>query len=74
MLAGAAVLIALWLAGVITLFWVEILVALLFIAFWAVQTLELATDGQRTVAGPVPTDGQGRTPEDREPPDGESAP
>jgi hypothetical protein len=50
MLAGAVVLIALWLGGVITLFWVEILVALLFIAFWTVQTLELATAGQgRTV-------------------------
>ena len=46
MLAGAAVLIALWLGGVITLFWVEILVALLFIAFWTVQTLELATAAQ----------------------------
>jgi hypothetical protein len=46
MLAGAAALIALWLAGVIPLFWVEILVALLFIAFWTVQTLELATAGQ----------------------------
>ena len=41
MLAGAAVLIALWLAGVISLFWVEIGVAFLFIAFWIVQTIEL---------------------------------
>jgi hypothetical protein len=52
MLAGAAVLIALWLAGAITLFWVEILVALLFIAFWTVQTIEVAREGQRrTVEG-----------------------
>ena len=42
MLAGAAVLIALWLAGVISLFWVEIGVAFLFIAFWVAQTIELA--------------------------------
>jgi hypothetical protein len=41
MLAGAVVLIALWLAGVISLFWVEIFVALLFIAFWTLQTVEL---------------------------------
>jgi hypothetical protein len=54
MLAGAAVLIALWLAGAISLFWVEILVALLFIAFWTAQTVELATNGQ------------GRTAEDQE--------
>jgi hypothetical protein len=43
MLAGAAVLIALWLAGVISLFWVEIGVAFLFIAFWVAQTIELAS-------------------------------
>jgi hypothetical protein len=52
MLAGAVVLIALWLGGVITLFWVEILVALLFIAFWTVQTCEFATDGQGTAVEP----------------------
>lgn len=43
MLAGAAVLIVLWLIHVISLFWVEILVALLFIVFWTVQTAELET-------------------------------
>jgi hypothetical protein len=48
MLAVAAVLIALWLAGVISLFWVEILVALLFIVFWAVQTVELAAAEKMT--------------------------
>jgi hypothetical protein len=41
MLAGAAVLVALWLAGVVSLFWVEILVTVLFIIFWAIQTIEL---------------------------------
>ena len=50
MLAGAAVLIALWLADVVSLFWVEILVALLFIAFWTAQTVELATDSQERAA------------------------
>ena len=43
MLAGGGVLIALWLAGVISLFWVEVPVAVLFIVFWAVQTVELET-------------------------------
>ena len=41
MLVGAGVLIWLWLAGVIALFWVEISVALMFILFWTVQTLEI---------------------------------
>jgi hypothetical protein len=41
MLAGAGVLIVLWLTGVITLFWVEILVAFLFVLFWTLQTIEL---------------------------------
>jgi hypothetical protein len=43
LLAGTAVLIVLWLAGVISLFLVEIVVALLFIAFWTIQTVELET-------------------------------
>jgi hypothetical protein len=43
MLVGAGVLIGLWLAGVISLFWVEITIALMFILFWAVQTLEIDT-------------------------------
>jgi hypothetical protein len=42
-LVGTGVLIALWQANVISLFWVEISVALMFILFWAVQTLELDT-------------------------------
>lgn len=41
MLAIAVILIALWLLSVISLFWVEILVAFLFILFWTVQTIEL---------------------------------
>ncbi len=41
MLVGAGVLIGLWQAGVISLFWVEISVALMFILFWTVQTLEI---------------------------------
>jgi hypothetical protein len=41
MLVVAGVLIGLWLAGVISLFWVEISVALMFILFWTVQTLEV---------------------------------
>lgn len=41
MLVGAGVLIWLWQAGVISLFWVEISVALMFILFWTVQTLEI---------------------------------
>jgi hypothetical protein len=40
MLVGAGVAIWLWQAGVISLFWVEISVALMFILFWTVQTLE----------------------------------
>jgi hypothetical protein len=46
LLVGSVLLIALWQAGVITLFWVEILVALLFIAFWTAQTIELAMHPQ----------------------------
>ncbi len=41
MLVAAGILIVLWLANAVTLFWVEILVALLFVLFWIVQTAEL---------------------------------
>ncbi len=41
MLVIAGVLIVLWLTNAISLFWVEILVALLFVLFWTVQTVEL---------------------------------
>lgn len=40
MLAAAALGIGLWLSHVITLFWLEIAVALLFAVFWMVQTIE----------------------------------
>ena len=41
MLTGTVVLVVLWQADMISLFWVEILVAFLFILFWTVQTVEL---------------------------------
>ena len=41
MVVITVVLIVLWLTNAISLFWVEILVALLFIIFWTVQTVEL---------------------------------
>jgi small-conductance mechanosensitive channel len=56
MLAGAGALIGLWQTGVISLFWVEISVAFMFILFWIVQTIELwnvpesGTEGQPGVA------------------------
>ena len=56
MLAGAGMLIGLWQTGVISLFWVEISVAFMFILFWIVQTLELwnvpepGTEAQQSVA------------------------
>ena len=46
MLGAAAVLIALWLTSVISLFWVEILVALSFVVFWAVQTADIELEAQ----------------------------
>ena len=48
MLVGAGTLIGLWQAGVISLFWVEISVALMFILFWTVQTLEIDTQPSQT--------------------------
>jgi hypothetical protein len=41
MALAAAVLVPLWLTNVISLFWVEISVAGLFILFWVVQTFDL---------------------------------
>lgn len=49
-LVGAAILIAFWLPGLLSLFWVEIGVAFLFIVFWSVQTTELEIT-QRTATG-----------------------
>ncbi|HWH99374.1 MAG TPA: hypothetical protein VNT27_03515 [Propionibacteriaceae bacterium] len=40
LLVGTGVGVVLWMAGVISLFWLEIFAALLFAAFWAVQTIE----------------------------------
>jgi len=48
MLVLSGVLIVLWLTNAISLFWVEILVALLFILFWIVQTIDLEFEA-RTV-------------------------
>jgi len=45
LLAVAGVVIPLWLTNVISLFWVEISVAFLFVVFWVVQTLELQRQG-----------------------------
>lgn len=47
MLVAAGVLIVLWLTNAISLFWVEILVALLFVIFWIVQTVELEREARR---------------------------
>lgn len=44
MLLVAAVGVVLWLVDAITLFWLEISVALLFAVFWLVQTLELSQE------------------------------
>ncbi len=46
MLVVSGVLIVLWLTNAISLFWVEILVALLFVIFWIVQTIDLEFEAQ----------------------------
>jgi hypothetical protein len=48
MLVVSGVLIVLWLTNAISLFWVEILVAFLFVLFWIVQTIDLELEA-RTV-------------------------
>jgi len=45
LLAVAGVVIPLWLTNVISLFWVEMSVAFLFVVFWVVQTVELERQG-----------------------------
>jgi hypothetical protein len=50
MLAGAAVSIGLWLFNAISLFWVEIVVALLFAIFWATQTISLEREASRAAS------------------------
>jgi len=46
MLVIAGFLIVLWLTNVISLFWVEILVALLFVLFWTVQTIDIELEAR----------------------------
>jgi len=46
MLVIAGFLIVLWLTNVISLFWVEILVALLFVLFWMVQTVDIELEAR----------------------------
>lgn len=48
MLVVSGALIVLWLTNAISLFWVEILVAFLFVLFWIVQTIDLELEA-RTV-------------------------
>jgi hypothetical protein len=45
-LVVAGVLIMLWLTNAISLFWVEILVAFLFVLFWVVQTVDLELEAR----------------------------
>ena len=52
MLAGAAVSIVLWLINAISLFWVEIVVALLFAIFWATQTISIEREAARAASSP----------------------
>jgi hypothetical protein len=42
MIGATVLLLGLWLTGVLTLFWLEIIVAGLFAVFWTVQTIEQA--------------------------------
>jgi len=48
MIGGVVVVGGLYLGDVVTLFWLEVVVALLFIAFWLVQTIELLNAGVQT--------------------------
>jgi hypothetical protein len=50
MLAGAAVLIVLWLINAVSLFWVEIVVALLFAIFWATQTISIEREASKAAS------------------------
>jgi hypothetical protein len=50
MILGIAVMGALFLTGTVTLFWLEIVVALGFIAFWLVQTTELLGESAQPAA------------------------
>ncbi len=48
MLVVSGALIVLWLTNAISLFWVEILLAFMFVLFWIVQTIDLELEA-RTV-------------------------
>jgi LPXTG-motif cell wall-anchored protein len=50
MLAGAAVSIVLWLINAVSLFWVEIVVALLFAIFWATQTISIEREASKAAS------------------------
>jgi LPXTG-motif cell wall-anchored protein len=52
MLVGAAISIVLWLTNAISLFWVEIVVALLFAIFWATQTISLEREASKAASSP----------------------
>ena len=52
MLVGAAISIVLWLTNAISLFWVEIVVALLFAIFWATQTISVEREAARAASSP----------------------
>ncbi|MET7424242.1 hypothetical protein [Dactylosporangium sp. NPDC005555] len=56
LIGATAVLLVLWLTGVVTLFWLEIIVAGLFAVFWTVQTFEQTPAETRPVT--APGDGQ----------------
>jgi hypothetical protein len=46
MLVVSGALIVLWLTNAISLFWVEILVAFLFVLFWIAQTIDLELEAR----------------------------
>lgn len=52
MLVGAAVSIVLWLTNAISLFWVEIVVALLFAIFWTTQTISIEREASKAASSP----------------------
>jgi hypothetical protein len=64
MIGSAVIMGALWGFSVVTLFWFEIVLTAVFIAFWLVQTVEL-------MGAPS---GDGKTPDDFGPTPVEAAP
>jgi hypothetical protein len=51
MVAGAATMVPLWHYGVVSLFWLEIVIGALFVLFWFVQT----TDPDASTPAAMPT-------------------